>query len=261
MNTQYKLLKWYPSLPNWFKVGTVVIKDRNSNAFIYYITSSGYEIKVNEVENNPEFWEEVKEKVYRNLIFKSTEDGYEWQQCGDTKLVNRCGDEILYDSTIHYLYSVERLKDNHRFTIGDVIEFYHHSSKITSIDIDDEWYGGIVFSGEEKNDRTCIQTATPSEPLFKTEDGYDVYKREDVWVPYIDHSVKENYSPSITPVEVVYECPPSDLPIFKERENVDRWIGENAPKYSDRDIQRSLSKLKVFNRVLIEDFLEELDNK
>ena len=53
---KYKLIKWYPSLGS-LKVGDVVQKW--DNATHYSLKKNGWLIELNEVQNNPEFWEEV----------------------------------------------------------------------------------------------------------------------------------------------------------------------------------------------------------
>lgn len=75
MRKRYKLKKWYPSLPkNWETDMLVGIGDNNWG---YSPVSSKYEYNAtlpkSEVQNNPEFWEEIKEK---EPLFV-TEDGVE----------------------------------------------------------------------------------------------------------------------------------------------------------------------------------------
>lgn len=71
---KYKLLKWYPSLPRDWKIGmNVGMGDRNWG---YSPTSSiEYDkcLDNKEVENNPEFWEEIIEKDYEIIQFVCTE--------------------------------------------------------------------------------------------------------------------------------------------------------------------------------------------
>jgi hypothetical protein len=69
---KYKLKKWYPSLPKDWEIGIEVEKCTIDKR--YYVSNQWYKplISQTEVENNPEFWEKVKDKPI--LI---TEDGKE----------------------------------------------------------------------------------------------------------------------------------------------------------------------------------------
>ena len=80
MKKQYKLLKWYPSLPTSFKIGDKVVKLWGDCEYVSCNESAPYKCYPHEIENNPEFWEKVEEK--EKPLF-TTEDGEEAFE-GDT---------------------------------------------------------------------------------------------------------------------------------------------------------------------------------
>lgn len=61
-NKEYKLKKWYPSLYNDFKVGDVVFFDKKRGCYAKP-NNRDTVLRKREVENNPDFWEEVKETL------------------------------------------------------------------------------------------------------------------------------------------------------------------------------------------------------
>lgn len=76
MSKQYKLKKWYPSLPKDWKVGDTV-KEKLGGLFPYGNSDENRKsryISKEEIENNPEFWEEIEESYEKEPLF-TTEDG------------------------------------------------------------------------------------------------------------------------------------------------------------------------------------------
>ena len=57
---KYKLIKKYPSLPEYVEVGEEFTYYEDSNCYLRKGCSFG--VYKTEVENYPEFWEEVKER-------------------------------------------------------------------------------------------------------------------------------------------------------------------------------------------------------
>ena len=56
---KYRLIKTYPSLPDYMKVNSVVEQYNSTN----YIDEEELLYQAHEIENFPEFWEEVKIKL------------------------------------------------------------------------------------------------------------------------------------------------------------------------------------------------------
>ena len=80
MCKSYSLKKWYPSLPKEMNVGFEVLKNDNLCNYSNPQTRF-YPLSLDEVENNPEFWEIIKGRK----MFKTT----------DNKTVF-VGDEVIY---------------------------------------------------------------------------------------------------------------------------------------------------------------------
>lgn len=88
---KFKLIKEYPGSP---KLNTIVYKTKNIDKDFYIQVFGGFGTdNISIIENQPEYWEEIKEKKWK---INSLEDGK--------------------------IYSIKRLKDNQIFTIGEEIE-------------------------------------------------------------------------------------------------------------------------------------------
>jgi len=122
--SKYKLIKEYPGSP---KLNNIVKKYKNAN----YISECGYySINSVNIENQPEFWEEVIERDYEILSLNYSNTIYAFEK-GDNYYIDesRTGgyvclndlnaENIRYLATIH---SVKRLSDGEIFTIGDKVQ-------------------------------------------------------------------------------------------------------------------------------------------
>lgn len=63
---KYKLLKWYPCLSKEIKVGDEAEFSLSESYYYTVKSAKGFTIPASHVENNPEFWEEVKEYKLRH---------------------------------------------------------------------------------------------------------------------------------------------------------------------------------------------------
>lgn len=136
MSKQYKLKKWYPSLQDRFKEGDMVFKADKWNA---YTSKEGMMrgdiVCSHEVEENPEFWEEVIEKDYEILKFKSSNTDDLCELRGDGKYHYTWNDSDRSGSSLEAIlkidtwriYSIKRLSDGEVFTIGDYITSDHYN--------------------------------------------------------------------------------------------------------------------------------------
>lgn len=127
---RYKLIKKYPGSP---KLGTEVIYSKAHKIYNYNGGDFYSELPKNQVENLPEFWEEVIEKDYEILSFSQNSNIKDlWTNFGPIpncwcRNVNGFAvtkgytlNEIL-NNPLYSIHSVKRLSDNAIFTIGDKI--------------------------------------------------------------------------------------------------------------------------------------------
>ena len=199
---QYKLIKWYPSLPKDWEVGMIVgLEDRciptsfspcNRKYKDYYVS---YE----DVINNSEFWEEIIEYPVGTKVLDTfsneneycyTKQDYEILSFITIKSVLikyndlDINDELNCDKYLK-IYSVKRLSDGEVFTIGDKIEdkgllFW----VIDSFRIVDN----IVKLECERSIKTTTSASLllnesfkVKKPLLTTEDGVDIFKGDSPW--------------------------------------------------------------------------------
>jgi hypothetical protein len=139
----YKLIKTYPGSP---EIGTEVFVHNCK----YYIHKGRFFTK-GEIENNPEYWEEVTGNGYEIISFISITR----HSSGDTTSIDDKGnhhwaiggsdlwtEQELLDHEGYGTHSVKRLSDGEVFTVGDKVNFHedYSSFKVESIKIVD----GIV---------------------------------------------------------------------------------------------------------------------
>jgi len=127
---KFKLIKKYPGSPN---LGTTCEERNNKSSFCYYFEGEkNIGITKDQVENQPEYWEEVIEKDY----------------------------EILKTCPIEgRIYSVKRLSDGEVFTVGDKITGYSYEDARSIQTIKICTYTGIIKLEQEKG-FTSLCTAT-----------------------------------------------------------------------------------------------------
>lgn len=152
---KYKLIKEFPGSP---KLGTINTNDQ--------LSWKG--------EDYPEFWEEVVEKDYEILEYK-TESGIS------------CKAPFLSDSHQFYInekckiHSVKRLSDGEIFTIGDKIKQINNNNDsfglIHRFDISND---SIIIN--KKPNTNCLFLKSIEhikQPLFTTEDGVDIFEGDE----------------------------------------------------------------------------------
>lgn len=197
---KYKLLKWYPSLPNWIEVGGEICYKENANGGKYYVCRKEpcgtYCVRLDQVENNPEFWELVVEKEYEILERKRKE---------------RHGAE--------FIHSIKRLSDGEIFTVRDNVAFdlsgntmviksiYISDNELWISDKDESQWGGVKLR--------AIQHV--KKPLFTTEDGVDVFGGEKYWMFSGDTIIG-----SIHAIEGSFYGP--DIKRFSTKEVAERYV-------------------------------------
>jgi len=228
---KYKLIKWYPGLPPYWKNNPPVVK-KNAQGDYYAGSPTGNTyIKGQNVENNPEFWEKIVEKNYEILKLKGKNSG---------NIVKYKFGHFLKLFDIH---SVKRISDGEVFTVGDRVRVgnVNMGHIIESMKIDEK-RNSIYVSGRKDRQRSFgqllenIEHDPLSEPVFTTEDGVDIYEGDTYY--FISPIIKDK----ITKVSSATNNSNGSYAdyYFSSREKAQQWIEDNEPKYSKKDIKDAL---------------------
>lgn len=172
---KFKLIKEYPGSP---KLGVIANDYRNSLQGQYYYTlEEGYgQINKELVDGQTEYWEEIKEKTYEIMAYK-TENGAIWERRGDNFYCEPFGaviEETLTSVGVD-IYSIKRLLDGKIFTIKDNTNYGIIKSFGTSSYFKDRIF--IKFEGEQVCkylDASIELNKFIPKVLFTTEDGVGI---------------------------------------------------------------------------------------
>jgi len=261
MTNKYKLKKWYPSLPKDWEVGMEIgagLLGFEVRYFPYDTKYIGRFIYKNEVENNPEFWEKVVEKDWEIVSLKIGEDksvvsiGYgRW---GNGSSVEDCTLEWLLQQYPNSIYSIKRLSDGEIFSVGDKLDLRAGGiRKITGISLDDS--GVSEFSKRSipwlecgKDYGTCLDWAVHyKEPILITEDGKEIFEGDSYWrvIAVLENQRVFVYTEKVDEKgEFIYRG--GGGLFFSTKEAAEKYIEENKPIISKRQLASFLDEAKIF---------------
>jgi hypothetical protein len=118
---KYKLIKVYPGIDTeYISVGDTFTEQGN-NSYVQEEKKQlfRYCVSKREVENCPEFWEEVKEKEWEIIEVRRV-DGSDYTK--DKDKIRRYLTTLVIGNQIYwFIHSIKRLSDGEVFTIGDTI--------------------------------------------------------------------------------------------------------------------------------------------
>lgn len=271
---KYQLTKAYPNSP---KEGTIVKQDELGQ----YVAENPLLIfeKV-EIEEYPEFQEEVKEKpnyLITAFRFKDNKVIYEIQKNGLYSEIDEgvfslnemmMGELSVEDYTCE-IYSVKNYKGE-EFTIGDNIKGDGEEFTITSFEIGEHIYGGCYVYGQNKlgNTKVSIELVEKidKKPIFVSADGkeffetgqtiklHGVFIGENVPKSYNkydkikhEHVLKQSYHINIT-----------NWLWFVDEKLAQEYIDNNKPKYSLVDIENAYDKAMNSEYDGLREIIEEL---
>ena len=172
---KYKLIKTYPGS---LEIDTIIDLEKiQCNKIQGFFKNHDYwNVNVNDIKNNPEYWEEVAEKDYEILSFISSvpfKNGHivhHKQNNFDRRI------ETYLKDPEWRIYSVKRLSDYEVFTVGDfvkeIITGQCKGWEIKEFSLKDNrcFTAGVNINNVEKL----------REALFITEDGIEIFKRDEV---------------------------------------------------------------------------------
>lgn len=240
MSKKYRLKKWYPSLSKAMPVGFIMHKNEKlcnySNLQHSFIAMS-----LDEVENNPEFWELVEEKEYEILEILNTD--YSPIYVGKTiqgwylhdGFVNEFRSEAWAISRGYKIKSIKRLYDNVIFSIGDKIKVKNsrvdRPEAITEIIFNKEGTP-CLFTNSFSNNGVNIFKAVKVEKIITTIDGADLYQGDAFWHVDTYFCVGEG---------ILNTTPKAFKPIehykhFSTEKAAKEYVEMNKPRFSKKDL-------------------------
>lgn len=240
---KYKLIKEYPGSP---KLGTTVERDSNCSNYYYRVISGVVNtFTPKNIENHPEFWEEIIEKDYEILSLIEGKFIYPCDKYSKDyihQLVNTIGANI---------HSVKRLSDGEIFTIGDKI---NNGSVITGIkhfkDRLNIWldlsgkscYGGYFTIDDIIKDK---------QPLFTTEDGVDIFEGDNYF-----KVLQESFI--LLDMKNANDNHRKDATTFSTKEKAEEYILINKPCLSYNEV---LNATKIRNKNTFETLKDLVKSK
>lgn len=237
----YKLIKKYPGSPA--SLGLEINKNGNYwQSNFCTDTVEHFHKSFNEFNptDYPEFWQEVVEKdyeilsfIYINRIDTKRENGLfglevpkrDYQKKGNYS-------ENSYSNDCWNIYSVKRLSDGEVFTIGDKVKCWDGIKTIFDIYLHPSSKHELRFwmknqIGCKLSGYTLDHIQKSKQPLFKTEDGVDIYEGDEYY--YVDgyYLLRKSISS-----KTLF----TDKRSFSTKEKAEEYIIMNKPCLSINDI-------------------------
>lgn len=227
---KYKLIKTYPGSPKLESIA-----DKKDACNFWYI-NNGFNNVGKNIDQFPEFWEEIVEKDYEILSY--------YQES------NVHGKYVYYKSHMenwefiekqnYKIHSVKRLSDGEVFTIGNKVrisKLQHDGSFIINkfyFDCNDE---KLLCNGKcTGNGHVSITKIEHSKPLFTTEDGVDIFEGDKYYRNSGWHFESCKFIHTATKDTKFFM---SDKP-FSTKEKAEEYILMNKPCLSINDILEEL---------------------
>jgi len=237
----------------------------------YYIDSEGNLPKW-VVENSGD-WEKVEKKKYEILSYECLgSDGssckdrqiFVKQPSGEYKWYNMYYSEKLINTELwnneiggFVIYSIKRLSDGEIFTVGDLVEHFIDSRDKGVIEKFNIVNGTMIAYFRGKNYHTDSTDSFlywnnidvikhSKKPLFITEDGKEAFEGDKMFYVDIDEDeYPHSWKPQATTInsrQTFKGRISGDLYLFSTKEAAEKYIDENKPKYSKKDVLGIVSK-------------------
>lgn len=271
---KYRLKKWYPSLPKCLKDGTEVVRFLGDNDYVSCDESCPVSIHACQVENNPEFWEELRDaqkQDYEILTYKR-DGGYIVRKDNKGWIMSDCirlAESELTKSK-YSIHSVRRLSDGEVFTVGDRVAKSKSWEVGTPCVINSFYIKSDKFYVELKQGKftwsyTFKNFYKFQDPLFTTEDGVDIYEGDYAWVPqksrlddeYVINGDIVRFK-LCKPQHYYIKEQEGGVKYFSTKEKAQEYIDYNKPQYSLQQISDAYLKLPSVNGYSYHEFLEHL---
>lgn len=139
------------------------------------------------------------------------------------------------------IHSVAK-SENEVFTVGDVTT----DGKIKSFHYDESYCGNIYVLFDRDGIESSIEAlekAHERKPLFTSEDGVKIFEGDEYWFIYLHDGMPVKawtpYSTKTSSSNIEKKCGSFQ---FSTREAAEKWIHDNKPEYSRRQIKEALEK-------------------
>lgn len=237
---KYRLIKEYPGSPKKGSIHFWSVKEATDGWLGQII-----------YDNNPEFWGKVEEKDYEILSFKHTCFGFiitpDIEYDGTNPDTNFIGawNRFKIGATDIKIHSIKRLSDGEVFTVGDEIKTRFDGSFC------------VIYSFKIKDDKLIIDCTHSylaamrkmdllpniekvKQPLFITEDGVEIFDGDTIWgISLYDYSTFSG----VVRCGNNWHIETWRYGKFSTKEAAEKWIDENKPKYSKKQINHSINEL------------------
>lgn len=238
---KFKLIKEYPGSP---VLHTVVTLER----VVLEGIVNGQMIQGKwcyDIDKTPEYWEEVVEKDYQILSLSlATSINHKISDVSTSSETYIKGLLACKGNSIH---SIKRLSDGEIFTVGDLCAIFKNgtfSSRIQSIQLIDE---NFIYVTANKWAQKFENIVKADVPLFRTEDGVDVYENNQIFYVHRESLAFISKCENIS----------KDFKFFKELAYFSKF--ENA--FMFRKMNRKSLSLEDVQQYLTEEQLQELIKK
>jgi len=237
---KYKLIKEYPGSP---KIPFEVKQGKNSND--YFNKTIFYK---RDIENYPEYWQEVIEKDYEILSFTVNKIIFFRNEKGNyiSSTIEYTLDHMLFflkaTNNPCIIHSIKRLSDGEVFTIGD----NYNLGTIQEIELTKD--GTLWFHNGKKSKSGLFVTIKVKQPLFTTEDGVDIF---DLVKDEFYYVTKSQFSLVKRAMKGFYYEPEKEW-YFSTKEAAQDYIIRNKPCFSYNDVVNKYSMSFIHQSILYE---------
>lgn len=236
MSNQYKLEKWYPSLPDWIEEGFIAHGSTDPNADEYGIAQfktkpyRSHVLPAHEVENNPEFWKKLgSEAPYKIVSFRFKKTGAIKASWGF--------DEGFQGDAYWKIYGVRRKSDDEIFEIGDTVR-HEEGAKFTIKNI-------RIYNGDLQltsgTGVTALIDQIEHELPYLTHDDFEVQGDDLVYT--IANSLNESHPGGNDPYYVYRDkarhCADNNYKFFKHKSNCIEYAESKCDKYTVMQIRNA----------------------
>ena len=255
---KFKLVKLYPNSP---PLGTEVNYSETHQIYNYNGGNYYTELPKHQVENLPEFWQEIVEvkKDYEILEFTS-DNKIKYTLNTNGKYYDISKDALPFGiEEVDYknveITKVKRLSDGAIFSLGDKVQTTN--KEFNGIIEEIEIYNNktIMFHFKWNKDKTTIFIALHllehyKEPILTTEDGYECTLDDRVFGVLPKANWQTNYyGEKGVPVFKLFNPEgkrwnlSSEWLWFKTKENAEKYIYDNKPEFSRKQIRSVIDNI------------------